>query len=724
VKIYLNTIIKILACGFSVKNESFESIDFYHLMRKLKNMNMNTRLWDLVTPDGYISKIVNRSGLTMTVYVTVNDIPEYFVGFDASQDSLMFNIRSVLAQLGIDAVLRSLFLRSTHRDATIELELVAFGPVAREFLSRMTLGMYVGRIFCALPERLVKSVDYIKRIESHKDWYGRPLLSCGEQHNTSTLEIHELEDRAIAQIPLLPGVVQYSGGIYGLLDTLCLGLKSKEISMRGLLKLHQQLLQGEKKIVNNNDILLVSTQPLCIQSMFGRVAQDRLPEGYRHTSASIIAPTTIFSGNIYELHGESTDTIKAIPMEFYTLQIHREHVYFEDRREIHDKLNDDNLLHRYRTHLTSQPRDKKISTMFFKGSQMTNPSNIDWNIITLNRKSSESDDKITNQSENLFLNAIEKDTITSQGVLISRYFPTYHIKPFLLNNKVLSKLKGLYFTTPSLEYDDYFSYQDRSFLSDLWNVSLPVYWISNNGLLRYVQKSKHEVGFFLPEERHDCYQSSALVGVYGSAVTSDLEKETLKYMLEGIRDIVKNTNKTNYNEVTLVTGGGPGVMEAANKVAKSMGIASCGHVVDFKHANGDTSEQSVNVYLDGIMTYRLDELINRQGNFKLDIALFFPGGIGTDTELMLELVNRKTSHKVKTPIFMFGDESYWKMKLNAFYTANLSAGTLKGSEWISNSVYIVKNNKKALAILKDYYDGTLDIGPQKKYNEVGYYICE
>ena len=71
-----------------------------------------------------------------------------------------------------------------------------------------------------------------------------------------------------------------------------------------------------------------------------------------------------------------------------------------------------------------------------------------------------------------------------------------------------------------------------------------------------------------------------------------------------------------------------------------------------------------------------------------------------DFEFTLEEVRRKVGAVILTPILLFGDTDYWKEKITTRFQSNLKSGMIKGSEWISNCFYNVKNAKEAIKIYK------------------------
>src|SRR6478736_2449861 len=102
----------------------------------------------------------------------------------------------------------------------------------------------------------------------------------------------------------------------------------------------------------------------------------------------------------------------------------------------------------------------------------------------------------------------------------------------------------------------------------------------------------------------------------------------------------------------VVTGGGPGVMEAANRGCREGGGLSVGFNIELPH------EQGSNPYLDISLTF--DHFYARKTMFVKAAEGFcvFPGGFGTEDELFEALTLIQTGKVLHFPVVLLGEE-YW-----------------------------------------------------------------
>ncbi len=641
-----------------------------------------------------------------------------------------------MAQVGINIVGKEYELDPIRQCAQISVTLEAIGTIGKKMLPLLTTGVRAGKLFAADERRCVRNPHYLTRMFGRSDRWGRPLLSLGGMHGSRDLILDKVDGRAIAYLSLQNGKIEYDSSIVGFLPTIGKGLAADQ-PFRELLKLHQEWKPLVPHNIEPNELLLVKTLPLHIRTVFAHVVSDLLSEGYTHTSASILQPDTEASGDIYELFGESKRELTDIPLEFYTLEPHREYVFFEDRDQLQTCLEDHKVLFNAFDH-APEPIEKRVAIFIVKGEQLLKLEEKDWiareprfhdfpGLAHGERQALMVERYIEQQPSTPFLKAIVEERITSQGVLLARYFPSPMMKRLLLSDQVQICLKGIYFQYPSRSHASFFSAEDRALLQDLYKFAIPVYWVDNisQNILQYIQKSDSDHGLFVPLNQVEKFIRSTLFGIYGSnLLEGDFEIE-LRHLLLGIEQLKHEVSHPLLNSNTplaLVTGGGPGAMEVGNRVAKELNILSCANVVDFKHSGDEVvlNEQKQNSYIEAKMTYRLDKLVERQAEFNLDFPIFLKGGIGTDFEYCLEEVRRKVGAVKPTPILLFGEEEYWRAKITPRYEMNMKSGTIKGSEWLSNCFYCIQNAEQGLQVYRKYFNGQLEVGKNGPVYSKGY----
>jgi uncharacterized protein (TIGR00730 family) len=109
----------------------------------------------------------------------------------------------------------------------------------------------------------------------------------------------------------------------------------------------------------------------------------------------------------------------------------------------------------------------------------------------------------------------------------------------------------------------------------------------------------------------------------------------------------------------VVTGGGPGVMEAANRGAKDGGGLSVGFNIELPH------EQGVNPYVDIALTFKHFYVRKTMFVKAAEGFVVFPGGFGTADELFEALTLIQTGKVLHFPVVLF-DSSYWDELLDWF----------------------------------------------------------
>jgi uncharacterized protein (TIGR00730 family) len=109
----------------------------------------------------------------------------------------------------------------------------------------------------------------------------------------------------------------------------------------------------------------------------------------------------------------------------------------------------------------------------------------------------------------------------------------------------------------------------------------------------------------------------------------------------------------------VATGGGPGIMEAANRGAHELGAANVGLNIALPH------EQHANPYVTPSLSFKFHYFALRKMHFMMRAKALaaFPGGFGTLDELFEVITLVQTGKAKPVPIVLFGSD-YWKRLIN------------------------------------------------------------
>ena len=124
-----------------------------------------------------------------------------------------------------------------------------------------------------------------------------------------------------------------------------------------------------------------------------------------------------------------------------------------------------------------------------------------------------------------------------------------------------------------------------------------------------------------------------------------------------------------YKEYVVVTGGGPGVMEAGNRGAADVGAPSIGFNIVLPH------EQAPNTFITPELCFNFHYFATRKIHFLLraKAVAIFPGGFGTLDEFFETLTLIQTGRMERVPLLLFGIE-FWNNVIN--FDALAQAGTI------------------------------------------------
>ena len=151
----------------------------------------------------------------------------------------------------------------------------------------------------------------------------------------------------------------------------------------------------------------------------------------------------------------------------------------------------------------------------------------------------------------------------------------------------------------------------------------------------------------------------------------------------------------------VVTGGGPGVMEAANRGCQEAGGLSVGFNIELAH------EQGLNAYCDIAMTFK--HFYARKTMFvkAAEGFVIFPGGFGTLDELFESLTLIQTAKIGGFPVVLF-DTSYWSPMLDWIRTRMFEDGLVSAADL--DLVHVTDLPAEAVECVVSRYDARLAEG--------------
>src|SRR3954462_2928936 len=130
----------------------------------------------------------------------------------------------------------------------------------------------------------------------------------------------------------------------------------------------------------------------------------------------------------------------------------------------------------------------------------------------------------------------------------------------------------------------------------------------------------------------------------------------------------------------IITGGGPGIMEAANRGARRAGALSIGCNIELPF------EQQGNPFVDKAMTFRYFFVRKTMFIKYSEAFITFPGGFGTLDELMGALTLIQTKKITNFPVILFGSD-YWRGLIDWLRAEVLSANNIKQED--VDSIHLV-----------------------------------
>jgi hypothetical protein len=146
---------------------------------------------------------------------------------------------------------------------------------------------------------------------------------------------------------------------------------------------------------------------------------------------------------------------------------------------------------------------------------------------------------------------------------------------------------------------------------------------------------------------------------------------------------------------TVVTGGGPGVMEGANRGAREGGGLSVGFNIVLPH------EQHSNPYVDVEVVF--EHFYVRKTMFvkAAEGFVIFPGGFGTLDELFEAMTLIQTGKILDFPVVLF-DSEYWRALLDWIRDPLLAQGMVSPEDW--DNLTVTDDPEEAVRLVVSAYE--------------------
>lgn len=155
-----------------------------------------------------------------------------------------------------------------------------------------------------------------------------------------------------------------------------------------------------------------------------------------------------------------------------------------------------------------------------------------------------------------------------------------------------------------------------------------------------------------------------------------------------------STQKKDSNKLHICTGGGPGIMEAANRGAFESGDKTIGFNISLPR------EQHPNQYISPGLSFRFHYFALRKMHFMLRARAIvaYPGGFGSFDELFEVLTLIQTKKVVPIPVILVG-KSYWNEMVN--FAHMVEFGVIDQEDM--QSIHFSETAEEAWQVIRDWY---------------------
>jgi predicted Rossmann-fold nucleotide-binding protein len=199
-----------------------------------------------------------------------------------------------------------------------------------------------------------------------------------------------------------------------------------------------------------------------------------------------------------------------------------------------------------------------------------------------------------------------------------------------------------------------------------------------------VHTMRDGMGYYVLPERQADFHKSMLFAFYGSNMRLSKKGESrLGQLLDALIEFWGQS-------IGIVTGGGSGVMEQANTLARTRGILSGANFLDI-------TDQSMTTDVDFCQVFQATCRHSRQKWFEVaSFPIFNVGGLGSLEELGITLCNMKLSILEQVPVILFdteGRQGFWH-GIDRQIEEMITRG--RAPDWIRDNIVITDDPKEVI----------------------------
>jgi hypothetical protein len=273
--------------------------------------------------------------------------------------------------------------------------------------------------------------------------------------------------------------------------------------------------------------------------------------------------------------------------------------------------------------------------------------------------------------------------------VVVRYFPNIVEHRDIINLACDGKLDTLYFLEPSSEHGPFLSQLDHNRLQEYHAFGLDVYWVSGLNRRLMVHTMRDGLGYFVTPQRLGDFHKSMLFAFYGS--NRKLSPEGGRRLGRLMDALIGFWGRN----IGIVTGGGSGVMEHANSLARSRGILSGANFLDI-------TDQALTTDVDFCQVFQSTCRHSRQKWFEIaSFPIFNVGGLGSLEELGITLCNMKLALLEPVPVILFDTEGggeFWDG-----VCAQIGAMVRKGRApaWVADNIVATGDPEAVIRVYRE-----------------------